>query len=444
MNIVAKISSGKSTRNTLLIIVALVQIVLIGIIYIPRFLPDNNESGRLLGDIKTSDIIGLKISEGEEQLSLAKDGDSWVLPEADNFPVQLDKVTPFLDKLVALDNQSLVADNKASHKRLQVTDNDFVRKIEIDLKGNKNIILYVGSSPTASDTHVRIGNQDNVYLNREFRSQDANVGASSWIEAKYFEVEQDNTIRLRLVNGQGDVTFRKVADRWKLIRPVEDENAEVDESAINSLLRKASSIRMVRPLGKEAHKDYGLDDPKATVTIVTQEELEPAESAETADVEGEVAASENSELERQTYTLTVGNELDDGFVVKSSESEYYVVVSNFNASDFVEKGKVDFIVLEETEEPSEEDVGGGTSEPEVSEDGAANEVSEEVSNEGGLEEDVLESGIDEAKTPNEEVNDGQSLETENPEANEANNPSSDETTSEEEPVASEENTSEGN
>ena len=423
MNMVAKNPSGKSTHNIILIIFALIQIVLIGFIYMPRFLPDNNEAKTLLGDIKASDIVGLKISDGEQKISLAKDGDEWTLPEAGNFPVQLDKVTPFLDKLVALNSQSLVADSKASHKRLEVTDNDFVRKIDIELKGNKNITLYVGSSPTASVTHLRVGNQDSVYLNQEFSSQDANVGATSWVEAKYFEIEQDDVIRLRLQNGEGDLIFRKVGNNWKLIQPNEDENVELDQAAINSLKRKASSLRMVRPLGKEAKEEYGLEDPKATVTIVTQKELEPEETAETDESESEIEKSEKPQSERQTYTLTLGNELDDGFVVKVSESEYYVVVSNFNASDFVEQSKEDFIIAQEIEEASEEDLEGDSLEseaeenleaealaPEANEDNPPSEVSEEEISEQELSESESEGEeapapiASEENTPDEEVN----------------------------------------
>ncbi len=477
MKMVAKNSSGKSTRNIILVIFALIQIVLIGVIYSPRFLPNNNESGTLLGDIKTSEIIGLKISDGEQQVSLAKDGDEWILPEADNFPVELDKVTPFLDKLIALDNQSLVADNKTSHKRLEVASDNFVRKIDVELKGNKNTTLYVGSSPTASATHLRVSNQDSVYLNRDFRSHDANAETSNWIEAAYFEIEQDNAIRLRLQNEQGDLTFRKVKNNWRLINSTEDENVELDESAIDSLLRKASTIRMVRPLGKEAKEEYGLDNPKATVTIVTLKELEEEESTEEGESESEAEESEEDESEseaeeseepkseRQTYTLTVGNELDDGFVIKFSESEYYVVVSDFNASDFVEQSKEDFIVVEETEEVSDEDLEESALESETDEDSVEGEG--ELPNEEDLEEDILESEVDEESSTseiNEEVaNEEESEDTLEPEVvaeeisdeevpedegtleveevevseNDPSNEISDEEISEEEPVGSE-------
>ena len=389
-----KASSGQATTNTILIITALVQIILVGIVYIPRFLPTKSEVGTLL-EVKTSDIIGLEISDGEEQISLAKDGDEWVLPEADNFLVKSDRLEPFLDKLVSLETQNLIANSKASHKRLQVADSDFVRKLGVSLKGNKKLTLYIGSSPSNNVTHTRLDRQDSVYLVNDLRSYDAPVETSSWIETLYFEIEQDNVVSLTLENKNGDLNFSKDANGgWELADVAEDE--EINETALNSLLRKASTIRMVRPLGKEAKAEYGLDDP-VTITVVTEEELEAEASTEESEEE-----EAEPELVQRSYTLTLGDELDDGFVIKASESEYYVVISNSNASDFVEKKREDFIV-EPEEEPVADDLdkssedgdgplelevdGESTSDTESSEEGASDAVIDE--------EDIPEVEVDE-------------------------------------------------
>ncbi len=382
MNLIAKTSSGQSATNTILIIIALVQIVLIGFIYFPRFFPAKSEIGNLL-NIKVNDIIGLEISDGEEQINLARDGDNWVLPEAGDFPVELDKLDPLLDKLVDLKTVDLIADNKVSHKRLEVVDDEFVRKVTLRLKGGKNATLLIGSSSAANATHVRLKSKNAVYLSRDLRSHDANVGASSWIDTQYFDIESDDVVSLELKNEHGNFNFGKISDNWELI----DSEEEVDKSALSSLVRKASSIRMVRPLGKETKEEYGLDEPKAIVSIVTRAELEPEKPEESTE-ESEPEPPE-PEFEEQTYTLTIGNELDDGFVVKTSESEYYVVVSNFNASDFVEKKQED-LTVEPEEEANEEEV------PEV-------ELEEEADEEEAPEA-KLEEKTDEEEVPEEESN----------------------------------------
>jgi hypothetical protein len=56
-------------------------------------------------------------------------------------------------------------------------------------------------------------------------------------------------------------------------------------------------------------------------------------------------------VERE-YTLQFGAALDDGVVVKSSESEYYVLVTTGSADNFAKKTRADFIAIPPTPTPS--------------------------------------------------------------------------------------------
>jgi hypothetical protein len=107
------------------------------------------------------------------------------------------------------------------------------------------------------------------------------------------------------------------------------EDETLNEAQVRSVLRRAASVTMRNPLGKEEKETYGLDDPSAVVTL------------ETGD--GPV-------------TLRVGaKEPDDGsYVVKSSESDYYVEVASTSVSTLIETGRDAFIQMP-TPEP---DAGG--------------------------------------------------------------------------------------
>ncbi len=95
-----------------------------------------------------------------------------------------------------------------------------------------------------------------------------------------------------------------------------------------STVSQASRVSMSRPLGKVNESAYGLDDPQAVVSIRT----------------GEVVA-----------TLEIGNQFvkDSSYVVKSSDSEYYVRVSEFAVSSLLEKTRDDFLQLPPTPEAEE-------------------------------------------------------------------------------------------
>jgi hypothetical protein len=91
---------------------------------------------------------------------------------------------------------------------------------------------------------------------------------------------------------------------------------------------------MLRPLGKEAQADYGMDAPQAVITL------------QTVGAEGTT----------RTYELSVGASRQEGgsagYVFKSTESPYYVHVAEYTVQDWVEKTRDGFMVVPPTPEPA--------------------------------------------------------------------------------------------
>jgi hypothetical protein len=108
----------------------------------------------------------------------------------------------------------------------------------------------------------------------------------------------------------------------------------LNTSAVQTLLSRASSVSMIRPLGTEERVEYGMDNPTAVVTLRTQSDDEGA----------------------KTYTLRVGAQdpEDNSYVVISSESPYYVRVSESTVQRLVEAVREDFIELPPTPEATPE------------------------------------------------------------------------------------------
>jgi hypothetical protein len=159
------------------------------------------------------------------------------------------------------------------------------------------------------------------------------------VEQSYLDIPADQIVILTLENGQGRFEFVKEVETWKLKEMAANET--LDEAAVKILVNKAHYVTLLRPLGKERQPSYGLDEPQAVVTIQTHGE------------EGD-----------KTYTLWVGAQdpADNSFVVKSSESDYYIRVTEYAVKDLVEKGREDFLrqpltptpIPEATPEPTAE------------------------------------------------------------------------------------------
>ena len=317
-------------RNWGLAAILAVQIEVIAVIFWPRGTASGEGELGLFPGLEADRIAAVTITEGDgSTLRLAKQAGGWVLPEADDYPVQDDKVPPLLDKLVALEAERLVTQTGDSHKRLKVADDDFERHIELELADGTRHHLYVGSSPSFGATHVRAGDQDEVYLTSELTAFDADAEPTRWVEREYFSVPEEELVALTLENKAGTFEFAKEGDTWTMEGLAEDE--EFDETKLLALVGRLGSVPLLRPLGQEELVSYGMREPQAIVTIRTE-----------SDEEGE-----------RTYTLRVGSQDPDdlSYVVVSSESPYHVRVSEFTVKDFVEKGREDFLVVPPTVTP---------------------------------------------------------------------------------------------
>lgn len=291
------------------------QLVLAVIVFWPR--AATGGAGSPLLNIKTEDVSGLTISDDQGRtVKLAKAGDGWIAASAADYPADATKITPVLDKLAAITAGQPVAQTAASHAQLQVADNKFVRKIEISTASGAST-LYLGSASGARATHVRLAGQDAVYLARDVATWELGGDVLSWINAAYLSVPTADVTAFTVKNASGEFAFTKnEAGAWTLAGLAEGET--LNAGAVTTLLNQAANVRLTAPLGKTADPAYGLAQPSATVTL----------TAKSGD-------------QTRTITLTVGakNATDNSYVVKSSESPYYVRVAELSVKDLVEKAR---------------------------------------------------------------------------------------------------------
>ena len=303
--------------NLVLVAVRAVQVVVAGIGFWPK---DAQAGGELLLTNRVGEeIVGLEIVDGDgNRLVLAEIGGLWVLPEADAFPVDSDKVVPLLGKIEGLRTSRLVTMTKDSHARLQVDDREFNRRLQIKWSDGSQDTLLLGSSAGAGATHFRLLDRDEVYLTADMTPWEANTAASHYIDTQFFSLPSDVITFIKLVNQNGAFTFEKINEEWVWEDLASDE--VFDESGLTRLLSQVSSVRMISPLGTEEMPSYGFEAPQATVII--RAEIDDA---------------------LQEHVLTVGAEREDEFLFRASGEEYYATVSSYTAKQLIEKTSTDFI-----------------------------------------------------------------------------------------------------
>ena len=313
-------------RNQILLGVLIVQLILVTVLLWPRTAVQSGSGDPLFTNLDQIVAFAVYDAAGTE-IELRKEGDTWVLPEAGNYPCQSDQVTTFLDKISELQEERVVTKTQTSHDRLKVSDTAFERKIIFKWPDNSIRILYIGTSPSYQSVHVRADGQDQVYLATNLAATDAGAQAANWIDTTYFAVQADQIVQLTLVNANGTFTLGKdEAGAWVM---AELPGQALNENNVTSLVNIIAALRMIKPLGKEEKPSYGLDTPNAVLTVQTQ----------------------NEAGETQSYELRVGakDEATQSYVMASSTSPYYVRVAEYTAANLVDRTYEDFMPVPETE-----------------------------------------------------------------------------------------------
>ena len=347
-----------SRSNALLVVVLLVQLVLLAIAVLTSAGEQTRAIELILPNMTVAEIDRLHFTDDlGNEVTVARKGDGWALPGADDFPVDGDKVEEILDKIAGLDTRRLVATNQANFVRLEVGEADFRRKITLE-SNDASAVLYLGGSGGADTVYARRAGEDNVYLGTGLNSWELSTQISTWVNSSYASVAQDDVLAINVQNADGDFHFTRTDDGMIYADLGADETFEDTKMPI--ILRNATTIRFLEPLGLEALDEYELAEPRVAVEVRYRKLVEVDEGAiadsesQAAEGDAEASADEMVEAEpeytEETYSLVFGAELEDGVALKSSDAEYYVLVRETVFNAFNDLSRADLVKAPEAED----------------------------------------------------------------------------------------------
>ena len=345
-----------SRNNLFLVTLLVVQIVMLAITVVTSTGTETKPVEPVLQGMTAADVERMTIADDlENQVTVARGEDGWVLPNADDFPVDGAKVDEILGKIAGMDTRRLVATNPANFARLEVKDDDFRRTISLE-SAESSAVLYLGGSGGADTVYVRREHENDVYLGVGLNSWELATQTSTWVDANYVSVPQADVQAITIRNEQGSFTFLRNGEDWTYSGLAEDEKFENTKMPL--VLRNAATIRLLEPLGLEALDEYDLAEPQVTVEVryrqlVNVEEAVAAEEGDGQTVD-EPAAKVPVEYTEKAYTLIFGADKDDGAVLKSSAAEYYVLVRDTIIDAFREISHADLVKETEPELESDE------------------------------------------------------------------------------------------
>ncbi|MEW6595016.1 MAG: DUF4340 domain-containing protein [Thermodesulfobacteriota bacterium] len=304
-------------RNLILLGLLCLQVVVIGVVYMPR--KQSGPTKVFFEGLKPEAVARLTVATPDGAVvAVARQGQGWIVDTPAQYPADRDKIENLLTRLAGLRSDRLVAQTREAHSRFQV-GKEFGQKVILTLAAGGERILYLGTSPNHTATHVRAEGDDAIYLVGDLAAWQLPADEKFWWQREYVAVAPEALREIHLANRRGVIRLAKGGEGW---RPAESgAGLQLDQARVQEFLAAVSRIALTEYLGREAKKEYGLDKPLATLTLTTT---------------------------TGTVTLVVGARDEGGgmggsHVMKSSASPFYVRGGSSVLAPVVERTLADLL-----------------------------------------------------------------------------------------------------
>ena len=190
-----------SRSNLLLVALLVVQLILLAISVVTSSGTEARPVEKLIAGMTAADIDELSFTDDlENEVTFARGADGWVLL-APRFPRRRRKGGRDSREDRRLDTRRLVATNRANFARLEVEEEEFRRKVSLE-SGDDSLLLYLGGSGGVDTVYARRASVDKVYLGVGLNAWELSTQISSWLDASYVEVPQDDILEIVVDNAE--------------------------------------------------------------------------------------------------------------------------------------------------------------------------------------------------------------------------------------------------
>lgn len=323
--------------NQILMVALLAQTALIGVTRLGQDTPKIASPSRVFADFEVDKATKLTVwgrreagKPEPEAIVLEKSGASWVLAGTDGYPADETKVKELLEGVRKLTARGPVVSRDTYHKKLEVADEVYQRKVTITHDG-KELSFFLGTSPGFKSLHLRKAGETDVLLVNGMSAYDVGTNPKAWISTKYVEIDTKDVWALSIKGKGKDLRLERspTGDQWAVMGAPAGKAAK--KSVIDELVRKAATVGVERPLGKSEKPEHGLASPSYVVQLVTG----------TSTVAGLPPPS------TETRELRIGGDTTvDGvkqYYVKYSGSPYYVTAPSWSIDGLVDKEIKDLV-----------------------------------------------------------------------------------------------------
>jgi hypothetical protein len=165
--------------------------------------------------------------------------------------------------------KELIDSGKTDYAKYKVTDDKALHAVFY--KG-KDVLLdaYFGEDGSRGQM-TRLAGKDGVYAVKGYSSYTFNKDSKSWRDKTILKFEENDVVKVTLVNENGTFTFEKSGEDWKpkhaKPKGTPAELPKFDKTKLESLVRAYKALSAADFGDGKTPADTGLAEPKATLTF---------------------------------------------------------------------------------------------------------------------------------------------------------------------------------
>ncbi len=219
---------------------------------------DGAAQGKLI-DIQPEAVDGIVISDGEQEVSLTRDGDGWTVG---SWPADALKVSEFLEEFGGMTATWPVSESGETAERFEVTEANFQRRIDFQSADSALAQVFLGTSPGYQRVHARVVGSDSVYA-ISYSNFKAAVNLDDWLD-KAMLAASGPIQSVRLPDGS---VLARGEEGWLL------NGRAADQDAARSFADRFTNMRILgaaekAPDGAEEKGTIEVVDAQGTLSLV--------------------------------------------------------------------------------------------------------------------------------------------------------------------------------
>jgi hypothetical protein len=211
------------------------------------------------------DEVTIKSASGD-RTTLKKTGEDWQIVSPINAVPDSAEMSGITSNLSTLEIQRVVDENASELKEFGLAE----PRIEVTFSaGGTPQTLQIGDkTPVGSDLYAKLRDQKKVFLIASYLESSFNKGTFDLRDKAALKLDRDKVDSIEIVTADRQLRFQKADGEWRMTQPAA---GRTDYTAVESLVGRLGTAQMKSIAAAEGAdlKQYGLEQPQATVRIGT-------------------------------------------------------------------------------------------------------------------------------------------------------------------------------